>query len=183
MATIAVFVSLGGASYAALNLPRNSVGAKQIREGAVRASEVRNRSLGLTELQRKAVSALKGQRGDTGAPGPPGKDAAPADFAGEAAMPVAAAPVGGNQCAVVAQFCTGGNNWSWRNYGNGYQAVGFWKDRGGVVHLEGVAELFGGAGGGQPAALRFVEIRPDGQVDPELGGGGVAPLDGISFRP
>jgi len=213
MATLAVFISLGGASYAALNLPRNSVGPNQIREGAVGASEVRDRSLRLTELKRNAVSALRGEKGDRGAPGLPGKDATPADFAGEATRPVAAAPVGPNLCAAVAQFCTGGNNWSWRNYGNGHGAVGFWKDRGGIVHLEGVAELFGGAGGAQPAAfilpegyrpaairrfaigaaadsasgstqvLRFVEIRPDGRVDPDLGGGGIAPLDGINFRP
>jgi hypothetical protein len=31
--------------------------------------------------------------------------------------------------------------------------------------------------------LRDVEVHPDGQVTPELGGAGVAPLDGIAFRP
>jgi hypothetical protein len=35
MATIALFVSLGGASYAALVLPAHSVGARQLRAGAV----------------------------------------------------------------------------------------------------------------------------------------------------
>ena len=35
VATLALFVALGGSSYAALKLPRNSVGAKQIRSGAV----------------------------------------------------------------------------------------------------------------------------------------------------
>ncbi len=216
MATIAVFVSLGGASYAALNLPANSVGPRQIREGAVGGSEVRDRSLALTELKRSAVSSLQGQKGDPGAPGlpgVPGKDATPADFAGEPTQLVAGASAGANQCANVAQFCTGGNNWAWRNFGNGYQPVGFWKDRGGVVHIEGMAELFGGAGGAQPPAfilpagyrptalrrftigsgvtpgpndtqvLRHVVIRPNGEVEPELGGGGFAPLDGINFRP
>ena len=59
MATIAVFVSLGGASYAALNLPRNSVGPKQIRPGAVGPSEVKNRSLGVKELKGSTVTALR----------------------------------------------------------------------------------------------------------------------------
>jgi hypothetical protein len=45
-----------------------------------------------------------------------------------------------------------------RRYGNGYHAVFFWKDRAGVVHLQGVAELTGGAGGGQSAAF----VLPDG---------------------
>jgi hypothetical protein len=35
MATVAVFVALGGASYAATELPRNSVGTAQIKEAAV----------------------------------------------------------------------------------------------------------------------------------------------------
>ena len=35
VATIALFVSLGGASYAALVLPAHSVGARQLRPGAV----------------------------------------------------------------------------------------------------------------------------------------------------
>jgi hypothetical protein len=35
MATIAVFIALGGASYAATKLPKNSVGSKQIKANAV----------------------------------------------------------------------------------------------------------------------------------------------------
>jgi hypothetical protein len=35
MATMALFISLGGASYAAVSLPANSVGPKQLRAGAV----------------------------------------------------------------------------------------------------------------------------------------------------
>ena len=154
----------------------------------------------------RGPAGAAGRPGADGSPGAPGRDAAPADFAGEPARLVAGAPGGGGQCAAVAQFCTGGNGWFWRNYGNGYQAVGFWKDRGGVVHLEGVAELTGGSGGAQPAAFvlphgyrppadrrftivstvdtpRHVDVHADGRVEPVLGGGGTAPLDGVSFRP
>ena len=35
IATVALFVALGGSSYAALTLPQNSVDAKQIKRGAV----------------------------------------------------------------------------------------------------------------------------------------------------
>jgi hypothetical protein len=148
----------------------------------------------------------RGPTGPRGAAGAPGRDATPADFAGEPTIPVSPPAAEERQCTAVAQFCSGANGWRWRNYGNGYQPVGFWKDRGGVVHLEGVAELFGGAAGGQPAALilppayrpaairqfpiragadtlRTVEVRPDGQVRPQLGGAGITSLDGISFRP
>jgi hypothetical protein len=40
MATIAVFIALGGASYAAIKLPKNSVGTKQIKNGAVTGKKV-----------------------------------------------------------------------------------------------------------------------------------------------
>jgi hypothetical protein len=39
---VALVVALGGTSYAALNLPRNSVGTKQITNGAVTAQKIRN---------------------------------------------------------------------------------------------------------------------------------------------
>ena len=37
---IALFVALGGTSYAALSLPKNSVGTKQIKDGAVTAAKI-----------------------------------------------------------------------------------------------------------------------------------------------
>jgi hypothetical protein len=40
MATIAVFIALGGTGYAALKLPKNSVGTKQIKNGAVTGKKV-----------------------------------------------------------------------------------------------------------------------------------------------
>lgn len=40
LATAAVFIALGGTSYAVLDLPRNSVGSQQIRPEAVRASDI-----------------------------------------------------------------------------------------------------------------------------------------------
>ena len=41
IATMALFIALGGTSYAALALPKNSVGSRQIRSGAVGASELK----------------------------------------------------------------------------------------------------------------------------------------------
>jgi hypothetical protein len=35
LACLALFVALGGASYAAMRLPKNSVGSKQLKAGAV----------------------------------------------------------------------------------------------------------------------------------------------------
>ena len=78
-AMIALFIALGGTSYAALTLPRNSVGAAQLRAGSVRSSEVRDRSLRVRDFTRDARRALQGERGPAGPPGPPG----PAGAGGE----------------------------------------------------------------------------------------------------
>jgi hypothetical protein len=75
MATIAAFVALGGTSYAALALPRNSVGSAQLRTGAVRSVDVKNRSLQAADLSPRARNFLRGQQGPAGPPGPAGASA------------------------------------------------------------------------------------------------------------
>ncbi len=82
MATIAVFIALGGTSYAVTQLPRNSVGAKQIRTGAVGKSEVgksavgsrqiHDRSIGIRDVSISARKSLRGAQGPSGPPGPQG---------------------------------------------------------------------------------------------------------------
>ena len=70
VASIALFVSLGGGAYAALKLPKNSVGAKQIKPDAVRSSEVKNGSLQATDFASGQLPAgAQGPKGDTGSPG------------------------------------------------------------------------------------------------------------------
>jgi hypothetical protein len=71
-ATLALFIALGGTSYAAVNLPRDSIGAVQLRPGSVGSSEVRDRSLSLRDLNRRTRSALRGARGPAGPAGPAG---------------------------------------------------------------------------------------------------------------
>jgi hypothetical protein len=52
---IALFVALGGTSYAAATLPNNSVGKSQIRANAVGKSEAATNSIGKTEILTGAV--------------------------------------------------------------------------------------------------------------------------------
>ena len=54
MATIAVFVALGGTSYA-LTLPRDSVGADQLRARSVGKSEVRRNAIGSSEIDDRSI--------------------------------------------------------------------------------------------------------------------------------
>ena len=82
VSVIALFVALGGSAYA-VTLPRNSVGTAQlrrdavtrskIREGAVGSSQVKDRSLRITDFMAGALPAgPKGDAGSTGATGAPG---------------------------------------------------------------------------------------------------------------
>jgi hypothetical protein len=77
-ATLALFVALGGSSYAALKLPRNSVGSTQLRAGSVGSSELRDRSVRLRDVSMSARVALKGQQGPMGPVGVQGPAGAPA---------------------------------------------------------------------------------------------------------
>lgn len=78
MATLAVFMVLGGGAYAAAALPRNSVGAKQIRRDAVTRSKLADRSVGTAQLGRRSVTTNRLSRGvqralrRAGTPGPAG---------------------------------------------------------------------------------------------------------------
>lgn len=77
-ATLALFIALGGSSYAAFTLPRNSVGSKQIRTGAVSSRQLHDRTIRLRDINVSTRRALKGQRGATGATGAAGPAGAPA---------------------------------------------------------------------------------------------------------
>jgi hypothetical protein len=71
MATLGVFLALGGASYAAIKLPANSVGSKQIKAGAVGSSEVANHSLKAGDFKGSSLpSGPRGPKGATGDRGP-----------------------------------------------------------------------------------------------------------------
>jgi hypothetical protein len=54
---LALFIALGGTSYAAITLPDNSVGRAQIRTGGVGKSEAATRSIGTSELRNSGVAA------------------------------------------------------------------------------------------------------------------------------
>ena len=81
-ATLALFVALGGTSYAVATLPRNSVGPAQLRKNsvggeeirrqAVKSSDIGDRSIRLRDISKSTRSSLRGQIGPAGPPGPPG---------------------------------------------------------------------------------------------------------------
>lgn len=82
VALLALLVALGGTSYAAINLPRNSVGGRQLKANAVTGAKVKDRSLFANDFARGQIpQGPAGTRGPAGPAGPPG----PAGSAGPAA--------------------------------------------------------------------------------------------------
>ncbi len=57
MATVAVFITLGGGAYAASHLEKNSVGAEQLKNGSVNGAKVKNGSLGNVDFAFGQLSA------------------------------------------------------------------------------------------------------------------------------
>jgi hypothetical protein len=85
-ATLALIVALGGTSYAVTALPRNSVGAKQLKTDAVNSSKVRDGSLRAKDFATGQLPS--GAMGATGAAGLKGDPGAKGDSGSPGLAPV-----------------------------------------------------------------------------------------------
>src|SRR3954462_1448514 len=70
VACVALIVAMGGTGYAALKIPRNSVGNKQLRTNAVTSAKVKNGTLRVTDFSRAQIAGLVGPIGPAGPAGP-----------------------------------------------------------------------------------------------------------------
>jgi hypothetical protein len=86
MATVAVFAALGGGAYAAVKMPKNSVGSAQLKRNAVSSSKVKDRSLLARDFKRgqlpagaqgpqgpQGVQGIQGEKGEKGDKGDKGE--------------------------------------------------------------------------------------------------------------
>jgi len=69
VACVALVVALGGTGYAAITLPRNSVGNNQLKANAVTGAKVRNGSLGAEDFGGALPRGARGPQGPDGQPG------------------------------------------------------------------------------------------------------------------
>jgi hypothetical protein len=85
IASLALFIALGGASYAAVAIPANSVGTKQLKKSAVAGSKIKPNAISSAKvkdgsLQRGDFASgtlLQGPQSAQGAKGDPGQNGAP----------------------------------------------------------------------------------------------------------
>lgn len=63
IAFVALLVALGGTSYAALKIPPNSVGTKQLKKKAVGKKQLKNKAVGKKQLKNNSVRTVAIQDG------------------------------------------------------------------------------------------------------------------------
>lgn len=73
IACLALFFALGGASYAATQLPKNSIGSKQIKKGSIQLNDLSKAARDrLAQAGARGPAGSAGARGATGASGQTG---------------------------------------------------------------------------------------------------------------
>jgi hypothetical protein len=72
VSSLALFIALGGTSYAVTQLPRNSVGSRQLKANAVSSGKIRNGAVERSDLAASALTTARGPRGASGPAGDPG---------------------------------------------------------------------------------------------------------------
>lgn len=114
---IALFVALGGTTYAATTLPKNSVGTAQLKNGAVTKKKINRKTITALKGKRgpqgpqgpQGIQGIQGVKGDTGAPGPSaafsGSTAGPVNISGTSSLGSLNVPAG--NYVIVA------NTWAW----------------------------------------------------------------------
>jgi hypothetical protein len=113
---LALFVALGGTSYAAVKLPAGSVGATQLKTGAVTSAKVKDGSLVAKDFKRGQLVAgaagAAGVKGDAGATGPAGATGAtgPQGASGAAGAAGAKGAAGATSVKVRTATATTPNN-------------------------------------------------------------------------
>lgn len=158
---VALFVALGGTSYAVIKLPANSVGSREIKPNSVSGGDIRNGSIASKDL---AVSA-RGQRGPRGPQGPPGSNGASG---------------GGTTTPAPEAWKPLAFSGAWQNYGGTALPAMYRKDAAGRVYLRGLVAKGNPTSLATPASGDTIAILPAGyrpvglSIFPALMGGGVA---------
>jgi hypothetical protein len=204
ISTVALLVALGGTGFAAFALPKNSVGSKQLKNGAVTNKKLRNAAVGTNQIANGAVTSSKMNL--SGVTVPNANRASSADNANalQGQGPSSFAP-----SAIEAAHVVGAagepayeNSWFAPPGSPHDEGVSFYKDPWGIVHLQGSAEhtvaatgtIFTLPAGYRPAgpiwvtdygagdSTAYVNIKPDGTVNEDGIGQTYVSLTSVTFR-
>jgi len=126
MATVAVFLALGGGAYAATQLKKNSVGTKQIKNNAVTAAKIKNGTITGAKVANGTLTGTQINASTLGT-------VPTAQTANSLAAPEAWHEVGSSGQPGFL------NSWANSTGVIHGETVAFYKDHEGVVHLRGAA--------------------------------------------
>ncbi|MFL5823107.1 MAG: hypothetical protein ACJ764_06670 [Solirubrobacteraceae bacterium] len=211
MATVAVFVAVGGGAYAAFRLPPKSVGTRQLKDAAVTNQKL---ATGAVTASKVATASLTGAQVKASTLGtvPNASHAATAGHANVAAHATTAGSAatltpGGSFKLLALQTA----DWA-TDDGTTAPKASYYKDREGFVHLRGGVQQIASGGSnpgligvlppgfrpppapaGGPGQESFMaltlnatpgllNIASDGHIELVLGDPGFVGLDGITFR-
>ena len=190
---LALFVALGSGAYAAINLPKNSVGSPQIKKNAVKTGDIARNAVKVGKLAKEAVKAGKLAKNAV----PTNRlrnDAVTGDKVNESTLSTVPSAQTSNGIAppegwheVGAPGEPGFEN-GWSNQPGPFPTAAFYKDHEGVVHLKGYISggnlvVFRLPPGYRPAAgntLAFAVACTGGSCP---GGTGVAAVYGPGLGP
>lgn len=138
VATLALFLALGGGAYAAFKLPAHSVGTKQLKNHAVTPSKLSRKTTALLKRGPRGATGATGAAGAPGAAGPSDVYAAGTAFQSltttEAALGSMTVPAGSYLLqAKVTVEATGGQSNSECTLGGPFGSSIIW-DQGDVKH-------------------------------------------------
>jgi hypothetical protein len=175
LSLLALFVALGGTTYAAATLPKNSVGTKQLKKNAVTSVKIKKGAITASKINTagltvpSALQATNATHATSAGSAPPTGSAGGALTGSYPSPAIAAAPA---PTALVANPATGTDpctglapqsgiycgvssaHWSDGIYGG--DGVQFWRDRLGDVHIRGDAHYSTTFSSGCGCALFFL---------------------------
>jgi hypothetical protein len=139
---LALVVAMAGTSYAALKLPKNSVGTKQLKKNAVATAKIRKNAVTGNKVKKHTLTGKNINLAKLGTV-PSATAAASATTAGTATVANSLSPLEAPH--FVGDGGQPGFEEGWHNIGTEgspltYGRVEFYKDHEGIVHLEGVAK-------------------------------------------
>ncbi len=133
MATVAVFIALGGSTYAATQLKKNSVGPKQLKKNSITTAKIKNQAVTAAKVRKGTLTGTQINASTLGT-------------VPVANLAISIAPPEGWHLVGAAGEPVFQNGWKNSTpVPVGPETVAFYKDRVGVVHLRGA--VMGGVAG------------------------------------